>query len=83
MPWHQTDPVIERLKFVAAAQSGHVSMTELCRRFGISRKTGYRLLDRYESDGPAALSRSTGVFSAGGMSAASRAMKSSGAKTTA
>jgi len=55
MPWHQTDPVNERLKFVAAAQSGHVSMTELCRRFGISRKTGYKLLDRYESEGAEAL----------------------------
>lgn len=55
MPWQQTDPVNERLKFVAAAQSGHVSMTELCRRFRISRKTGYKLLDRYESEGPEAL----------------------------
>jgi len=55
MPWHQTAPVNERLKFVAAAQSGHFSMTELCRRFGISRKTGYKLLARYESEGPEAL----------------------------
>lgn len=55
MPWHQTSPVNERLKFVAAAQSGHDSMSELCRRFGISRKTGYKLLDRFESEGPAAL----------------------------
>jgi transposase InsO family protein len=55
MPWHQTDPVNERLKFVAAVQSGQESITELCRRFGISRKTGYKLLDRYESDGAAAL----------------------------
>jgi transposase InsO family protein len=55
MPWHQTDPVNERLKFVAAVQSGQESITELCRRFGISRKTGYQLLDRYESDGAAAL----------------------------
>lgn len=55
MPWQRTDPVNERLKFVAAAQSGHVSMTELCRRFGISRKTGYKILGRYKSEGPEAL----------------------------
>ena len=55
MPWQQTDRVNERLKFVAAAESGAESMTELCLRFGISRKTGYKLLRRYESDGPGGL----------------------------
>ncbi len=55
MPWHQTDPVNERLKFVAAAQRGRHSMTELCAKFGISRKTGYKLLRRYEKDGPEGL----------------------------
>lgn len=55
MPWHETQPVNERLKFVAAAQSGRHSMTELCASYGISRKTGYKLLSRYERDGPDAL----------------------------
>lgn len=55
MPWHETQPVNERLKFVAAAQSGRHSMTELCASYGISRKTGYKLLRRYERDGPDAL----------------------------
>ncbi|MBK7877548.1 MAG: helix-turn-helix domain-containing protein [Planctomycetes bacterium] len=45
----------ERLKFVAAAQSGRHSMTELCASYGISRKTGYKILSRYERDGPDAL----------------------------
>jgi transposase InsO family protein len=31
-------------------------MTELCREFGISRKTGYKIFDRYKEDGPVALS---------------------------
>lgn len=52
MPWHQTNPVNERLRFVAAAQDGRFSITELCVKFGISRKTGYKLLDPYEADGP-------------------------------
>jgi transposase InsO family protein len=55
MPWHQTDPVDERLKFVAAAKRGRHSMTELCAEFGISRKTGYKILRRYEEEGPEAL----------------------------
>ena len=55
MPWHQTNPVNERLKFVATAQRGHLSITELCEQFGISRKTGYKILDRYEDEGPESL----------------------------
>ena len=55
MPWHQTDPVNERLQFVAAAQKGRLSMTELCAQYGISRKTGYKLLKRYREEGPGGL----------------------------
>ena len=55
MPWHQTAPVNERLKFVAAAQRGEKTMTELCEEFGVSRKTGYKLLARYALDGPRGL----------------------------
>lgn len=49
MPWHQTYPVNERVKFVAAAQAGRKTTTELCKQFGVSRKTGYTILERYES----------------------------------
>ncbi len=52
MPWHTTDPVNERLKFVAAHQRGDVSMSQLCEEFGISRKTGYKILARYRDCGP-------------------------------
>ena len=52
MPWHQTNRVNERLKFVAAAQRHARTMTELCAEYGISRKTGYKLLKRYAEDGP-------------------------------
>jgi transposase InsO family protein len=55
MTWHSTDPVNERLKFVAAAQAGNSSMTDLCAEFGISRKTGYKILRRYEEEGPESL----------------------------
>jgi len=52
MPWNETNPVNERLKFVTAAQRGSHPMTELCEQFGISRKTGYKILARYYRDGP-------------------------------
>jgi transposase InsO family protein len=55
MPWRESDAVTERLKFIAAHESGLYGMTELCVRFGISRKTGYKLLARYRSDGAAGL----------------------------
>lgn len=51
MPWTQTDPMTERFKFILAADEGLFSMTELCRRFGISRKTGYKWLSRYRTGG--------------------------------
>jgi len=55
MPWNKTNPVNERLKFVAAAQRGDRTMTELCAELGISRKTGYKILRRYDDEGPEAL----------------------------
>lgn len=51
MPWHRTDPMSERTKFVVAAQMGRQPMTELCVESGISRKTGNKLLLRYEEEG--------------------------------
>lgn len=41
-----------RLEFVRLAERGGVSMAELCRRFSISRETGYVYLRRYRSAGP-------------------------------
>ena len=52
MPWIQTDPVNERMKFFAAMQQGDLSMVDACRRFGISRKTGYKILHRVKDVGP-------------------------------
>jgi transposase InsO family protein len=46
----------ERARFVAEYERGHYAMSELCRRFGVSRKTGYKILDRWEVDGPNGLS---------------------------
>jgi transposase InsO family protein len=45
----------ERTQFIAACLRHEVSMAELCRTFAISRKTGYKWLDRYVAEGPAGL----------------------------
>lgn len=52
MPWMETDPVTERKRFVLEAEGGLFSHAELCRRYGISRKTGYKWLERYQAEGP-------------------------------
>ena len=40
----------ERLQFVARRLAGE-PMSDLCREFGISRKTGYKIFDRYQACG--------------------------------
>ena len=55
MPWTETEPMKERMRFVADAERGLYSMSELCERYGISRRTGYKWIDRYEAKGPAGL----------------------------
>jgi len=47
--------VDERLQFIEECKSQEWSMAEVCRRFEISRKTGYKWLGRYESGGIDAL----------------------------
>jgi hypothetical protein len=40
MPWKETSPTDERVKFVAAMLEAEESFLELCERFGISSKQG-------------------------------------------
>jgi transposase InsO family protein len=46
MPWLETDVRDQRIAFVKAARTPGLTMTQACRRFGISRKTGYKWLGR-------------------------------------
>ena len=55
MPWMETCPVKERMRFVVSLENGLYSMTEACQRYGISRVTGYKWWDRYQKDGPKGL----------------------------
>ena len=52
MPWLETDPMNERKRFILEATAGLFSHSELCRHHDISRKTGYKWLERYETEGP-------------------------------
>jgi transposase InsO family protein len=55
MPWEPKSMTVLRSEFVLLARSGDVSIRALCRRFGISAKTGYKWLDRFSADGLAGL----------------------------
>lgn len=46
-----TCAVEERMRFVIAVEKGQESFAAVCRRFGVSRKSGYKWLSRYESQG--------------------------------
>lgn len=50
MPWNECNRVDERLRFVARLLEGE-RMAAVCREFGISRKTGYKIFNRYKDNG--------------------------------
>jgi len=51
VPWKETCPMKERMKFVLNYLESELSMAALCREFGISRKTGYKMIERYYAGG--------------------------------
>jgi putative transposase len=55
MPWNQVTPMDEKTQFIADVLRHTLSISELCDRYGISRKTAYKWVRRYQSDGPAGL----------------------------
>ena len=55
MTWKETCPMKERVGFIVELQRGERTMSETCRIFGVSRKTGYKWLDRYQQFGAAGL----------------------------
>jgi putative transposase len=55
MPWQGMSPMDLRVQFISEYLRGLWSMTELATQYGISRKTGYKWVARYETGGPSAL----------------------------
>lgn len=64
MPWKEQSSMEQREKFVMEYFAGQISMTALCRRFGVSRKTGYKWLQRFLDAGvPGLMDRSRAPLS--------------------
>ena len=55
MPWSQTSPMDQRTQFIADFLRESLSITELCQLYNVSRKTGYKWIERYLHHGPAGL----------------------------
>jgi len=55
MPWREATVTSERFEFVVLAGQDDANIQQLCRRYGISRTTGYKWLRRWQTDGVAGL----------------------------
>lgn len=51
MPWKVWDTMLLRKEFVMLAGQPGANIRELCRRFGISAKTGYKWIGRFSEEG--------------------------------
>ena len=51
MPWQETSPVDQRERFIRDHRLALYTMVELCTRYGVSRKTGYKWLARFDDEG--------------------------------
>jgi putative transposase len=51
MPWYEESTMQLHRQFVQDVQSGATPIAELCRAYGISRKTGHKCLTHYEAGG--------------------------------
>ena len=51
MVWKETCAMEERMRFVDAVVENAETFTAICRRFGVSRKTGYKWFARYQEEG--------------------------------
>lgn len=51
MPWKEVKPMDEKILFIADHLREAISFSQLCERYGISRKTGYKWVERYQTEG--------------------------------
>jgi transposase InsO family protein len=51
MPWKDTTIMEQKIEFICEWRTGKYTITELCRSFGISRPTAYKIIDRFENEG--------------------------------
>ena len=51
MPWREYTVIDQREEFVKLALAPGVNLSELCRRFGVSRSNGHKWVERYLKEG--------------------------------
>ena len=51
MPWKEVEPMNERIQFISDYLCTYFSISELCLRYGVSRKTGYKWINRFKETG--------------------------------
>src|SRR5262249_43180512 len=51
MGWMETCAVGERMRFVIAVDAQEEPFAAICRRFGVSRRIGYKWIERYRAAG--------------------------------
>lgn len=55
MPWQEVSTMSQRREFVMFSQADEANISALCRRYGVSRKTGYKWLRRFHAEAEAGL----------------------------
>ncbi len=61
MPWKESRAMDERRRFMEEWEKGEEDVTELCRRYGIARQTGYKWAKRYAEEGEEGLAERSRV----------------------
>ena len=51
MPWKETEAMSERMEMVSQYEREGETVSELARWYGVSRKTVYKWIGRYEQEG--------------------------------
>ena len=59
MPWKETDAMSEKREFIKAVMKKEETFKDICRKYGISEKTGYKWWNRFQEMGIAGLSEET------------------------
>ena len=52
MPWSETTAMEQRVQFIRDWRSARLTIADLCALYDISRKTGYKWIERYIEEGP-------------------------------
>src|SRR5450759_4474795 len=51
MPWKETSVQEERFRLIEAWKEDRRSLAALCRDYGVTRRTGYKWIERYQAEG--------------------------------